>query len=216
MIRLNLVVEGQSEEIFCRDVLAIALGHSNISVNARCVRTSKSQKGGVVSFAKMKRDIDDWRLEDQNPEARFTTMLDLFRLPTDFPGYEDSLRLSDPYGRTALLEDKFGLAVGDPRFLPNILVHEFEALLFSNVEAFAADFIDRPKDIAKLKSIRDQFGNPELINTKHPPSYRIKAVLPDYKKTTNGPKIAGAIGLDCIRSSCPHFDQWLSRIEGLH
>ena len=34
-------------------------------------------------------------------------------------------------------------------------------------------------------------------------------------KTSVGPQMAGDIGLPAIRSKCPHFDEWVGRLERL-
>ena len=50
-----------------------------------------------MNYAKPRNDINRWLMEDQNPDARFTTMFDLHSLPNDFPGYADAARTSGPY-----------------------------------------------------------------------------------------------------------------------
>ena len=49
------------------------------------------------------------------------------------------------------------------------------------------------------------------------PSKRIIAQFPEYKdlKTTVGPRMAERIGLENIRSKCPHFKAWIGRLEKL-
>jgi hypothetical protein len=41
-------------------------------------------RGGLSDFAKAKNDIALWMREDQSADAYFTTMFDLYALPTDF------------------------------------------------------------------------------------------------------------------------------------
>ena len=50
-----------------------------------------------------------------------------------------------------------------------------------------------------------------------PPSKRIIAQFPQYSdlKTTVGPQMAERIGLETIRSKCPHFNAWVDRLEKL-
>jgi hypothetical protein len=42
-------------------------------------------------------------------------------------------------------------------------------------------------------------------------------MFPDYEgaKPTIGPQVGELIGLDMIRSKCPHFGRWLTRLEKL-
>lgn len=44
-----------------------------------------------------------------------------------------------------------------------------------------------------------------------------EAEFPDYAgaKSVVGPRVAEVIGLEVIRSKCPHFASWLSRLEQL-
>ena len=47
------------------------------------------------------------------------------------------------------------------------------------------------------------------------PSKRIQALIPGYRKPLSGTLAARAIGLPRIRSACPHFSDWLDRLENL-
>ncbi len=35
--------------------------------------------------------------EDKSADARFSMMVDLYSLPTDFPGYDDAMTSMDPH-----------------------------------------------------------------------------------------------------------------------
>ena len=103
------------------------------------------------------------------------------------------------------------------RVVPYVQRHEFEGLLFSNVEAFAGqnDFPNGCVDA--LRAIRARFETPEEVND-HPqtaPSKRIKGVIPMYNKRFHGPVLAEEIGLDTIRAECPRFRAWMTRLESL-
>lgn len=108
MIRLHLVVEGQTEETFVNRVLVEHFGQFNIVSDARCVETSRKRgkiyRGGVIDYRRVKSDLVRWMKEDQNTDARFTTMLDLYTLPEDFPRFAEAKQQSDPHGRVAMLE----------------------------------------------------------------------------------------------------------------
>ncbi|HEY9419923.1 MAG TPA: DUF4276 family protein, partial [Thermoanaerobaculia bacterium] len=70
-----------------------------------------------------------------------------------------------------------------------------------------------------LTVIAKSYDTPELIDDGQDsaPSKRIIAEIPDYKdaKTVVGPQVAELIGLNVIRSKCPHFAAWLARLEKL-
>lgn len=214
MIRVKLLVEGQTEETFVRDLLAPYFLHQHIYLTPILAQTSVKQKGGVVSYAKIKYQI--LRLCKQDKQALITSMIDYYRLPRDFPAYHSTLN-EGVDTRVKRLEEAFQKDINQDNFIANFMLHEFEALLFCEPEKFNDWLDDGEKQIEQLKDVKNQFINPEAINN-HPntaPSKRIKAIIPNYSKTLHGPLIAEDIGIDNIRSQCPHFNQWLVKIENL-
>ncbi len=220
-IRLHFVVEGQTERDFVKDTLGPHFADHSISVYARCVETSRSRgrkfSGGIPNYHKTKRDIERWMKEDQNSDARFTTMIDFYALPDDFPGYADAKKLhDDPYSRVGVLEDALRKDISDWRFVPYIQLHEFEALLFSDPDKFKVEF-EHPTGIKELIQISEKTCNPELINDKTSPSKHIINEIAGYdtKKASSGPIIAKKIGLTTLRKKCRHFSEWISELESL-
>ena len=105
----------------------------------------------------------------------------------------------------------------DPtRFVPFVVMHESEALLFSDCVAFSRG-IGRSDLEAGFRTIRQQFATPEEINDSPvtAPSKRIEALAPDYQKPLLGVLAALEIGLVRIRAECPLFNNWLKRLESL-
>ena len=102
------------------------------------------------------------------------------------------------------------------RFVPYVMMHEFEAMLFSDCAVFA-QAIGYPEFAGRFRQIRDAFNTPEEINDSpvNAPSKRIKALVPGYEKPLYGIIAALDIGLGAIRRECPHFEQWLIRLENL-
>jgi hypothetical protein len=99
---------------------------------------------------------------------------------------------------------------------PNLMVHEFETLLFVNLVAFTP-WTDSDHCLTELHKVR-RTTVPDDINAglSSAPSKRIKAVMPRYQKTFHGPLITIDIGLDAMRRECPHFNAWLAKIEALN
>lgn len=153
--------------------------------------------------------------QDSGPDSWFTTMIDLYKLPADFPGVSDYCRERDPIKRVRLLEGILASDLDNARFIPYIQVHEFEALLFSDPEGFSIAFPANAKDVSTLKTIRKSFETPEHIDDGEcsAPSKRIVSLLPDYDKVSAGPLVAKQIGLPRLRAECLHFDDWLERLE---
>jgi hypothetical protein len=69
-----------------------------------------------------------------------------------------------------------------------------------------------PRAAAELRA---SVATPEEINErpKFAPSKRIADLFPGYKKTLHGPTTAARIGLDQIRKECPHFHNWMNKLE---
>jgi hypothetical protein len=111
-----------------------------------------------------------------------------------------------------------GGQIGDRRFLPYIQVHEFETFLFVDLEVLAGqapDIVDAKKVAAleeKTKSLA-----PEAINDSpmSAPSKRIKACAPGFRKNIHGLQAVQSIGLSRLRTACPRFGAWLTRLEQL-
>jgi hypothetical protein len=215
--KILVLVEGQTEETFVRDVLAPHLALCSKSIVATLVVTKKmksgpSFKGGVLSYRQVKRDLT--RLLGDSSVAQITTMLDYYALPNDFPGCSSG-GSSPPGVRVAQLEEAFRVDIADRRFVPYLSQHEFEALLFADPES-ARELYDDPATVDAMLAVRAEFGgNPELINSgpMTAPSKRMKALFDGYQKTVHGPLAAHAAGVHALRSNCPHFDQWLRALE---
>lgn len=222
MIRLHITAEGQTEQTFVKTVITPHLAEFDVFVDARCVLTSKDKRaakeyrGGLLSYAKAKKDIQAWISQDNHCECRFTSMFDLYALPDDFPGYADAMKISDRYERVRILEQSMAEDIDDPRIIPYIQLHEFEALILADPEQLDWEYLEHDVPIRNLiEMVNGQ--NPELINDgpTTAPSKRILAEIPEYDKATAGVAVAGKIGLQTLRQKCRHFDEWLMRLENL-
>lgn len=222
MIRLHVVVEGETEEGFISRVLAPHLAERDIYAVVRCVRTSRGRRGGrgksggISSYARIRADIQEWLKEDRSSNVRLSTMLDMYALPGTFPGRRDAALPQDPRAKAAFLERKLEESIGDRRFLPHIQLHEFEALLLADPQVLKNYFLKKDGDITSLPVCA---ADPELVDEGFAtaPSKRIIRAVPEYAraKASAGPDIAEIIGLDVLRRKCPHFGEWLSRLEAL-
>ena len=226
MTRLLIHVEGETEESFVNEVLADHLcAHGYQTVSARLIGNARmrDRRGGIRAWNAVKKDILNHLKEDAGCVA--TTMVDYYGLPQTgqkaWPGRADAARL--PAGDKArcvesALSADVALELGegfDPqRFLPFVIMHEFEGLLFSDCAAFA-NGIGQPRLISSLQDIRNQFATPEEINDSPitAPSKRVMSLIPGYEKPLHGTLAAIEIGLEKIREQCPHFRAWLARLE---
>ena len=178
MIRVNIMVEGQTEEAFINEVLADHFATQGIYLNAIVFETSRGHKGGVVSYAQVSGQLRNKCRHDRH--ATVTTLIDLYALPTDFPNY-DACRQLPLYQRVAALEQAFADDIDETNFIANFLVHEFEGLLFSDVSVLAASYPQCQPAIAALQSEAAHFQSPEHVNDSREtaPSKRILAALPE-------------------------------------
>lgn len=217
MTRVYLLVEGQTEEAFVRELLAPHYVHAGLYLMPILVRTSPGHKGGVVSYAKIKPQII--RLCRQEPGVPVSTLFDLYALPGDFPGRSAAAYPQQGSGwqKAQYLENEWALDVNEANFVPNLLVHEYEALLFVGPEKFG-EWTDDPGVVSRLSAAARAHATPEDINDNPltAPSKRILATMPGYQKPFHGPLIACAIGLDAMRQACPHFHAWLQKLEALN
>ena len=226
MTRLLVHVEGETEETFVNEVLRpylLTRGYTQIS--ARLLGNSRQRdfRGGIRGWNTASDDIIRHLKEDSGCVA--TTMVDYYALPQTgaraWPGRQTAGIL--PYAQkadtvqSALLADiceQLGNGFNPDRFIPYVMMHEFESLLFSDCARFGQG-IARPDLTSKFQAIRDQFNSPEEINDSPitAPSKRVATLVPGYNKPLFGVLAILEIGLDAIRAECPHFRRWLERLE---
>ena len=226
MARLLVHVEGQTEETFVNRVLReylLSRGYEAVSARMPGNTRVRWMLGGIRSWPSVKKDIICHLKADRTCIA--TTMVDYYGLPSQgdhaWPGRAKAALL--PGGdraqcvEQALLEDVsagMGKRLDARRFIPFVVMHEFEGLLFSDCAGFSRG-IGRPSLEAGLQKVRDQFPTPEDINDSPitAPSKRVMDLVPGYEKPLLGTLAALQIGLGRIRQECPHFDAWVARLE---
>ncbi|MBK8260821.1 MAG: DUF4276 family protein [Nannocystis sp.] len=214
MVDLHIIVEGQTEQTFVRELLAPHLGHHGVFAVPRLVG-KPGHKGGN-SFPAARTDI--LATLKQRAEIYCTTMFDYYGLRSDWPGYEEA-RAQPSAAAVSLLAEHLHAEIARrlpsaaDRFIPYFQRHEFEALLFAEPNSLAQNIEVDPKRVTELLSRYG--GEPEAINTDKGPSRHIQELAPSFKKRIDGPLLALDIGLAAIRGRCPHFDTWLTRLEAL-
>lgn len=216
--RVLVLVEGQTEERFVKDVLAPEYYCKDLYIEPTLLVTKKVKngpnfKGGVTNFQKFENDVN--RLLHASNDALVTTLIDYYGLPSDFPGMDSLSEGMEGESCVTYLEEELKKHFsGRRKFLPFLLLHEFEALLFSDITILSQVLTDEAKE-AELNVIKEQFSTPEEINNnpRTAPSKRIQCIFPAYKKTLHGPMVAKRIGLEVIRDECPHFSKWLDSLD---
>ena len=219
MRRVLILVEGQTEERFVKDVLRSHLWDREVDLiptiaATKRVKSGPDFKGGITNYQKVENDVR--RLLNDTDAAAVTTFIDYYGLPSEFPGM-GSRPPGNPIPRAAHVERSWGTQIGDGRFRPYLMVHEFEALLFARPQELVNVLSLSPRIGQGLLDIRASFPTPEEINDHRDtaPSRRIVGISPAYRKTLHGPIIANRIGLQAIRQECGHFSAWLDWLESL-
>jgi hypothetical protein len=169
------------------------------------------------TFGHALRDIRTWLKEDQDPDARFSMMIDLYHLPHDFRGYAAGMARPTGWEQAEALEQSLQEAVDDSRFVPYLQVHEFEALVLTDPARIESLYPARAAGLVPLCDECRVYQSPEEINHGHNthPKARIWQRVPEYDENVAGPLLAEDIGLPRLRAACPHFGQWLTRLEQL-
>lgn len=217
MKRVHVLVEGQTEEAFINRLVAPFLTPHvaliPIILSTKRTKTGRKFRGGITSFAKLRREL---LLLLGDTSATVTTMIDYHGLPQDFPGL-DELPPGDAYARVEHLERSLFDDLDNPRFLPYLSLHEFEALLFVDLEAVGAVVSALPQEHRRLTDSLTPAARPEEIDDGDDthPSARLQTHLPRYQKLLHGLLIANRIGLPRMREACPHFNRWIEQLQAL-
>jgi Domain of unknown function (DUF4276) len=218
--RVVVIVEGQTEEAFVNGVLAAVFWPDGILLTPILLGVP-GHKGGRPSYARVRRDVLLHLKQDR--AAYCSTMLDFYGLGPGFPGtpVPASMPAIDKAARieNAMRADFCELVPHlrpDIRFLPYIQLHEYEALLFSDPRLFA-QAVRQPHLATAFQRVRDSFPTPEDIDD-HPitaPSKRVLDAFGSYRKVLDGTTAARSVGIEAMRRECPHFRDWLARLQAL-
>jgi Domain of unknown function (DUF4276) len=222
--RLYLTVEGQTEAAFATTVLGPHLANFNVFLypprftGLHRRRRGRIPQGGLLNtFAHALADMQTWLKEDQSGDARFSMMVDLYHLPNDYPGFAEGMVHPTGVGKANALQQFLAQHIGDARFVPYLQCHEFEALVLVAPERIATLYEISAAQLAGLCHDCAAFATPEEINLgQHShPKYRIEQKFQDYDENVAGPLLAEDIGVATLRQRCPHFGEWLTRLEQL-
>ncbi len=216
MNRIIIICEGQTEREFCKTILSPYFSTLGIHIQAPLIRRSM---GGIVKWEHLEKQINLHLKGDTT--AYVTTLLDYYGLNEkhEFPEWEAAKTELDKSKRMEILENGMLDAVDKNysyRFLPYIQLHEFEGLLFNDINVFYEQIPEKElKGTEELKDTFKEFKNPELINDNKEtaPSTRLGRIILGYDKVVYGSLIAEAIGLEKLRKKSPRFNEWLSKIE---
>ena len=208
--RLYMAVEGQTEFQFVKESLTPHLEQFQVTVMPPCIV-------GTNQFTNWRKDLDKLMRTDTHPNVWFTTMVDLYRLKNDFPAWAQAQKAPLGIQKVQILEQAWHQERGlHPRFIPYIQLHEFESLLYCDLSQVAQRLLGYEKKFAALEREVAGFAPEEINHSEQTgPSKRLIRHVPAYKsaKVRVGVPAAVAIGLPKIRAMCPHFNDWLTKLE---
>lgn len=205
-----IICEGPTEEVFCRNLLSQYLQNS--------CRIEIRLLGGNCNWQRIK-DMAEKALKQQK-NALVTTFFDYYGVKTKkFPNWKETVGINkaNVRERIEILENGMLEEIDSNlryRFIPYVQLHEFEALLFNNIEVFDEMFEFEQYDRAELLNIFNEFPDPEMIDqgTETSPSHRLIKIIPAYRKVIQGNAIAEKIGIEQIRKKNKHFNDWIEQL----
>lgn len=221
MKKIFIVTEGQSETNFVNRVMAPYFAGRCILIPITVVTKADSKhgkiyKGGVTNYGQIRNNLlKTLAGASKNTNSYVTTMFDFYRLPTDVPGISDAEKKNDPYDKVEIIEEEIRKTEGyDGKFFfPYIELHEFEAMIFSDITKLEEAYFEY--DLTTLKECIKAQSNPELINdgAETAPSKRIVNCINCFDKANVGVDVLEKIGIEEIAGKCHHFAKWIKCIE---
>lgn len=221
---IYIIVEGQSEERFVKNILTPYFEAKNIFLNAERVITGRDSKGnackgGGSSYQLYKNHLIKRLKQFSNAQNYyFTTMIDLYAISNDFPNFDESKIYIDKYKKIDFLEESFYKDIGADNFIPYIQLHEFETLMFHDLQKIADEFFEIKVNLKEFQKEINQYDNLELINSSFSkaPSKRIdKYTNGQYcgRKVSASSNILKDVDINILREKYIHFNKWLQLIE---
>lgn len=216
MKRLIIICEGETEQEFCKDVLYNHFIGKNIAIETPLI---KKTMGGIVGWKYIKSQI----LLHLHEDVFVTLLIDYYGIKDHhaFPAWNDAKTIVDKIERMSFLENAMKDDIDERvrfRFIPYIQLHEFEGLLFNNIETFRQNIPEKElTNIRELESMINSTANPELINdgVTTAPSKRLERLILGYNKIVYGAILAEKIGLERLRAKAVRFNEWMTKLENI-
>jgi len=224
MNEVAAIVEGPTEQTFVREQLAPHLALLGVTIWPQLPGRGRGA-AGVRSWTSVRHDV----VRILRRRRYCTTMFDFYGMPFDWPGRRDAKILPwntrGTHVEAALQRDVLAVMGGGfdaQYFIPYVQLHEFEALLFADLDVLSdlTDTVCRypaGHSKARFAAVLAEAEGPEAINDGFEtcPARRVLRVAPAYRKALHGPIVARRIGLNRLRAACPHFNDWVIRLERL-
>ncbi|MFY7889417.1 MAG: DUF4276 family protein [Spirosomataceae bacterium] len=221
MKQLYIIVEGPTEEEFVKRILIPYFTTKGLHTNIQPILIL--MKGGGYGFNNMEHFGNTIKpIMYYRDEPIITTMIDHYGINSEqkLKGYSNCKDKRNVEERIGCMEEALRAYVNTikpyPNFIPNIIRHEFETLLFSNpIEGFG---LENDEIIEAVTSVRAIFLSTEDINStpEGAPSKRLEAIYQSnnekYAKIVDGFNIADLTGIEKILEECPRFKAWVDLV----
>lgn len=220
MVQVHILVEGQTEEAFVKEILSPFLLNYNLTIIPIIISTKRTKEGrkfkGGLTNANFNNFISDLKgLIRSTPQGYVTTFIDYYGIPSKFPGYEERVTMRTQLNKVLFLEEQLANFLHNhPRFIPYIQLHEFEAFLFTDSIGFQKYLSPNEANLEHLIYIIENYPNPEDINegTETAPSKRILSNYRSYEKVNDGNLILLEIGIEKLIEKCSHFKSFIDKL----
>jgi hypothetical protein len=222
MKHLYIIVEGETELEFVNRILFPYLRSKGINTHLQGLMiTMKGGGHGFNNIEHFKKTIRPILNNDNHPII--TTMIDHYGINSEkkLPNFLNCIKERDIEKRILCMEQSLVNAVleisqGYRWFIPNIIRHETETLLFADPENGFSLEEDSIKNA--VIEITNQYSNIEDINSspETAPSKRLikvyEAQNKKYVKGADAINIVELTGIEKILEKCPRFRSWVEKI----
>jgi len=221
MKHLYIIVEGETELEFVNRILIPYLIANGLRTQIQGLMiTMKGGGHGFNNIEHFKRTLKPLLYYENEPVI--TTMIDHYGINSEkkLPNYSNCIGEINVENRIFCMEQSLLSAVNSIKeyryFIPNIIRHEMETLLFANpVKGFELENDEIQRDVlavcAEIPNIEDINCTPQGA-----PSNRLKQIYENhnqkYNKVAIGVDIAELTGIETILQKCPRFKTWIDKL----
>jgi Domain of unknown function (DUF4276) len=129
---LLLYVEGQTEELFVTRILRNHLQTFGVEVQRPILAITRpgpeERRGGFINWTAIESDLRTLFTSKPDPDLRFSTLLDVYAMPSQCAGYPGPSAGHRSEAAVAAIEAAWNTHFAEPRFTCYLQRHEFEAL----------------------------------------------------------------------------------------
>ncbi|MDX6284036.1 MAG: hypothetical protein QOH03_5107 [Kribbellaceae bacterium] len=215
--QIAILVEGQTESAFVTEILAPYLQSFGAYVTPVIVKTARladgtTYKGGGMVWKHYQEDL--LRLLGASHYRCVSILVDFYAYPRNAPGVDCCSRPHQPRRCTEVREQAMAEVIGNSRFVPHVVLHEFETWVI----AAAVGARSLLGDVSVAKALRAEAdsvgGDVELLNDSREtaPSKRVLRRWADYDKVIDGIEVIREAGLEAVMDRCPGLNAWVKEL----